>query len=171
MKIFCIADTHFSHDALVTEFDSRPPEFEKKIIRFCKSFIKEDDLLIHLGDVMVGSPDRWFEIIPEIPGRKILVVGNHDRKSYHWYMTNGFLFACESFEWAIYGLRILFTHEPVSKGNFDLNIHGHLHVNQHRESKEGNRSFLLSLEESNYQPQQLDSIIKKWQKTNNIKEI
>ena len=103
MRIFVIADTHFGHKALADKYLSRPADFAKKIIINWKRTIKSDDMIIHLGDVTVGTSTDWSFIIPDLPGRKILVLGNHDKKSESWYMANGFDFCCSAFTWHMYG--------------------------------------------------------------------
>ncbi len=119
MNIFCIADTHFDHDKL-SEYDARPVDFTSRIISNCHKVLKEDDLLIHLGDFMMGKPEKWTAILSAIPGRKVLVKGNHDSKSYSWYMNNGFNFSCRDFGWRLFGIKILFSHRPRFEGEFDL---------------------------------------------------
>jgi calcineurin-like phosphoesterase family protein len=166
MKIFVIADTHFGHKTLSTEFQSRPPDFEAKIVWHWQRMVTNDDMIIHLGDVVVGNSNDWVSVIPELPGRKILVIGNHDKNTLSWYMTNGFDFCCQSFWWRIFGVNMLFSHEPTFDGQFDLNIHGHLHNGRHREYECDERQYLVSLEKANYQPRTLESIVKEWTKSN-----
>ena len=82
--------------------------------------------MIHLGDVFIGKKEGWFEILPHLTGRKVLVVGNHDRHSCVWWMTQGgFDWACES----MILRRAYLTHKPARElpPNADINIFGHLH--------------------------------------------
>ena len=51
-------------------------------------------------------------------------------------------------------------------GHFDLNIHGHLHLERHREFETDDRHFLFSLEKTVYQPLLLETIVKEWGKSN-----
>ena len=165
MRVFVISDTHFEHRKLV-EFGSRPLDFEKRIIRNWKKMVGAEDLVVHLGDVLVGRTSKLSSIIPGLPGRKILVLGNHDQKKASWYMNNnnGFDFCCESFSWNMFGLEILFSHKPEQSGSFDLNVHGHLHLPQrHAECPVDGRHYLVSLEQNGYQPELLRSIVNSWQ--------
>lgn len=141
MNIYVISDTHFNHLKLSTHC-KRPENFSELIVKRWNETVKPDDVVLHLGDVAIG-PKRYIrDLLSLLPGRKILIRGNHDRdKSCGWWMENGFSFACDSFI-----LRsVLFTHEPAnavikSDGNrpYDqleeplpfgsvLNVHGHLH--------------------------------------------
>lgn len=166
MKIFVTTDTHFGHYSLADEYRARPGDFEKRIVRNWRRMIGDDDLVIHLGDVVVGRSVDWTSIVPSLSGRKILVLGNHDRKSISWYLGNGFDFCCSSFVWEVFGLRILLSHEPAFEGTFDLNIHGHLHGGRHREYGCDARHHLLSLEDTSYQPRLLKSLVNEWRKSN-----
>lgn len=164
MRTFVIGDTHFGHRALATRYGARPLDFEDRILRHWRNLVSEGDLVIHLGDVVVGRAPDWMATIAQLPGRKILVVGNHDTKPIHWYMSNGFDFCCQRFCWRSLGLRILFTHEPSAAGEFDLNIHGHLHLGRHRECHRDHRHLLFALEETAYQPRTLESLVRAWKK-------
>ncbi len=96
--------------------------------------------MIHLGDVQIGKKSDW--IMPSLPGRKILIRGNHDRQwSNTRWMQAGFDFACDSMQFR----SCLLTHEPanavINSNGYKpygavewglpqgclLNIHGHLH--------------------------------------------
>lgn len=119
-----ITDTHLNHDAIIKACD-RPVNVDALIIKELKMVCASQDILIHLGDVIFYQYPKLREILSQIPCKKILVMGNHDRKSKGWYMSNGFDFACDSFTWD----RILFTHKPVMSipEDIDFNIHGHWH--------------------------------------------
>ena len=165
MRVFVVADTHFADLSLASIYQSRPHNFQERIIQNWQSVIRDEDLVIHLGDVLVGRSAEWSTVIPALPGRKILVAGNHDKKSLSWYMTNGFQFCCSEFSWRMFGIQILFSHEPTEDGLFDLNIHGHLHLGKHREHKSDECHYLISLEQTHYQPRTLKSIVEAWAKS------
>ncbi len=151
MRIFIISDTHFGHFKL-EQLEGRPRNALEKVIKNWNRMVKPDDLVIHLGDYIVGSSSNYEHIIYSLNGRKVLLLGNHDQKSYSWYIKNGFDFACEAFYWEYMGKRILFSHEPQEKNTkWDINIHGHLHSGRHRDEYELTSEHLLfSLEEENY---------------------
>jgi calcineurin-like phosphoesterase family protein len=165
MRIFVISDTHFGHKALAAEYLSRPENFTRKTIENWNRLVNKDDLIIHLGDVALGGPKIWEETVSILPGRKILVSGNHDKKNLSWYMANGFDFCCSSFNWNYFGVKIVFSHEPQFEGSFELNIHGHLHLNRHKEYETDQRHYLLALENSGYQPLLLETIVNEWKRS------
>lgn len=162
MRIFLISDTHFDHQFL-EDNNLRPKEVNRKIINNWNSLVNPEDVVIHLGDVIIGTNASYKSIIPNLNGRKILVIGNHDKNVLSWYMQNGFDFACYSFSWQYLGKSILFTHEPSTlHENFDINIHGHLHIGLHRDEYElTDKHLLFSLEKENYQPVLLKTFIEK----------
>jgi calcineurin-like phosphoesterase family protein len=123
MKTFICSDTHFNHQNITTYCD-RPTDFTERIIKNWNQIVKPDDLIIHLGDVQIGKKSDW--IIPALPGKKILVRGNHDRQwsNLRW-MKAGFDFACDGLMFRNCWL----THEPAKSlpEGAELNLHGHLH--------------------------------------------
>lgn len=164
MKTFVISDTHFGHRTLSEKLGARPIGFEEKIMKSWHRMVQPEDTVIHLGDVVVGKEQTWNKFIPLLPGKKILLQGNHDTRTLAWYMDHGFDFACVQFQWEIYGLKILFSHEPTYEGSFDLNVHGHLHSGRHRDVKTDARHFLVALEDTGYCPLSLDFIVESWTK-------
>jgi calcineurin-like phosphoesterase family protein len=125
MKIFLISDTHFNHDKIATYCD-RPPDFTERIIKRWNEVVTYEDTVIHLGDVAIGNRRTVDSILAVLPGRKILVRGNHDRQhSNTWWMEHGFDFACDGMKFRNCWL----THEPSTSlaDGCELNIHGHLH--------------------------------------------
>ena len=156
MKIWLITDTHLGHDKMV-EFCGRPKNHSELILRNLYAIPKED-LLIHLGDVNIGQNEYWHNCLMNIP-KKILVMGNHDRQSHHWYYEHGWNFVCDQFISLEFGKRILFSHYPIKDdGQYDINIHGHFHNSEHRSHEpelvaiKNDKQKLLAIENTNYQP-------------------
>jgi calcineurin-like phosphoesterase family protein len=123
MNVFITSDTHFNHQNIATYCD-RPPDFTEIIIKRWHETVKPEDLIIHLGDVQIGKKSDW--IMPSLPGRKILVRGNHDQQwSNTRWMSAGFDFSCDGMLFRNCWL----SHEPAEKlpEGAILNLHGHLH--------------------------------------------
>lgn len=132
-----------------------------------KSVVSKDDVLIHLGDVCIGSDKESNGFFGGLDCRTVLVRGNHDKKSHKWYMENGWDLACDRFDLDIFGKKIAFTHIPVGwDGYFDMNIHGHFHNANHRRYEEDMKKTLngyhklLAVEYTDYQPVNLEKFIK-----------
>lgn len=144
MKIFATTDTHFGHDAMVWMGAGRPADYAEKILNSIRK--NSGDLLIHTGDFCFGEDDKWArEYIRAAAGfkRKILVRGNHDKKSDSWYLERGFDMVCEAMLCKYFGKQILFSHMPARREQGsnsywtphfppDFNFHGHLHGDNHR---------------------------------------
>ena len=165
MKIYLTTDTHFGHKKLI-EY-GRPENFEDIVFAGLKE-LPDDCLLIHLGDVGMGSDGSIHEkFITPLKCRKILVRGNHDHKSDSWYKERGWDFVCKRFEGKYFGKKILFSHIPVKDNNFyDVNIHGHFHDSTHHTQEAfilavmNDKHKLLALEKTNYKPVSLEKFLK-----------
>ena len=168
-----ITDTHFYHDAIIAACN-RPENFLELTIKNCKHLCYPQDTLIHLGDVIFYNYPNLINLLSHIQCKKILVMGNHDRKSKNWYMNNGFQFACDSFT----NNDIIFSHKPLAQfpTGVTFNVHGHWH-NLLNDPKEWDNlpewwnyktHYCLSIEEMGYKPiklSQLESIKKKANET------
>lgn len=162
-KTWLITDTHFGHDKMV-QYCGRPEDFSSIILNNLLKIVQPDDTLIHLGDICIGQDVLWHQRLAIIDCRKILVRGNHDHKSDSWYMSNGWDFVCNSFTTKFIGKDLLFSHEPLPIVDNNLNIHGHFHNTLHHEDMFGSLTLnhiCLSIEETNYKPVLLETIIKK----------
>jgi len=162
-----IADTHFSHTRIM-EFCGRPEDHERKMMKGLDG-IPKGAILIHLGDVGFPNVAAVHEaFIEPLDLRRILVIGNHDRKSVSWYLDHSWDFVCHSFELDAFGLRILFSHKPrvPLADHIGVNIHGHLHNIDYRIHDPefmgvelGKRYLKFAVEETRYQPVKLKTFL------------
>lgn len=122
--VWCVADTHFFHKA-ICKYEGRPENFNEILIANWNALVGDDDLVIHLGDVIFAGGEKLIWVNSQLKGRKVLVKGNHDNNTNEWYMDHGFMFACDGFRWD----HVWFTHEPAKflPDGCTLNVHGHLH--------------------------------------------
>lgn len=157
-NFYIISDTHFNHMNLINR-GFRPENFQEMILSNLENMVTKDDILIHLGDL------TWAKNIEErflaLPSKKILVKGNHDFKSYMWYMNHGFDFAAESFSLIFNDTNFIFSHKPIQLyHDYDFNIHGHLHTGTLDDYGFDNKKYyLISLENNGYKPESLNDII------------
>jgi calcineurin-like phosphoesterase family protein len=163
-KIYIISDTHFNHSRIVTHFGFRPYNFNDLIIDQCNKILKEDDILINLGDVIWGNKEQLKTYLSQIPGKHILVKGNHDFKhSNTFFYDSGFSFVCNQITIGKYVL----SHKPVPIKNDEINIHGHFHNMSQDHWEEDLKAiltpnhYLFSLEKTKYAPVNLDHAIPK----------
>jgi calcineurin-like phosphoesterase family protein len=168
MNFWLISDTHLGHK------DFRPAGFELKILSFLLKNVKKNDVLINLGDFVMGNDAYWCESYCKLECIKWLVLGNHDKHSVTWYMDKGFQGVFQTFTLSMYGHTILFSHEPqLDVGEYTLNIHGHLHDFSFQTIKEKDpkvyenlnpKQVLISLEKTNYRGVTLKSVVEKFDK-------
>ena len=76
------ADPHFGH-ARILELAHRPfrdvEEMDRAILERASSVVGPDDELWVLGDLALGRITDSLRVASHLPGRKVLILGNHDR--------------------------------------------------------------------------------------------
>lgn len=162
MKAYVISDTHFV-DTKIIGYCNRPENHELVLLDGM-SKITPTDMLIHLGDISMGEDETVHGLLRQtVKCRKVLVMGNHDSKSWSWYMEHGWDFVCDSFKLKYAGKIICFSHKPQPwDGDWEINVHGHLHNlghrnNEFKELKKWHR--LYSPEIMGYRPIELEKFI------------
>jgi calcineurin-like phosphoesterase family protein len=137
---FFIADTHFGHKKIV-EYTGRPSNYVGLIMAGWRKTVKPEDTVYHLGDVSFLNKEKTIKILKFLPGKKLLLRGNHDY--YHgkqWFFSVGFEEILTSTFVYREGLQsvIVLTHGPLSMEKQQaltllypkkliINIHGHIH--------------------------------------------
>jgi len=167
-----ISDTHFYHSKIVGYCD-RPVDFTQKTLKHWRRMIAPDDLVYHLGDTFFGSGSQFRSCFNSLPGKKILIKGNHDKKNTNWYLNRGFI-AVLSFAAFLIGTnlrrngeyfqytQVLLSHKPMKIPEFDgcrtINIFGHFHNNVIEKCESElvelltENHYLFSLEHTKYKP-------------------
>lgn len=170
MKTWLITDTHFGHHKII-ELCGRPEDYEDKLFASMNK-VPVKDTLIHLGDICMGydSLEHTNWIIP-LQCRKVLVKGNHDKKSSSWYMDHGWDFVVQSMVVHAQGHYVHLSHIPIPKKHLlenAYNIHGHFHNNAERGTEfidnprkgyDPKVHLRLAVEYTNYQAVPLDYIV------------
>ena len=81
MEIWFTSDTHFCHQR---EFLWGPrgftnvEEMNEAIIKNWNDVIQPDDVVYHLGDVIMGELDAGIPLVKRLNGKIKLAIGNHD---------------------------------------------------------------------------------------------
>jgi calcineurin-like phosphoesterase family protein len=155
-RCWVISDTHFSH-ANIARYCGRPADHEKQMIDNWRQLVKPRDLVLHLGDLALGRPAQMEEIALKLPGRKVIIRGNHDKKSKAWYKQLGFQII-DAFTTTFEGYTVSWTHYPGGKLNGNpealvlwpkhLNVCGHVHNRSHTNPYIIN----MSVEVNDYKP-------------------
>lgn len=158
--IYLTTDTHFDHNKLI-DLGLRQVGDEYLIWEGLR-YVPEKAWLIHLGDVSLGSDDKNHrDLIAICPAyHKILIRGNHDTRSFDWYLKRGWNAVCDGLVLVRYGKTILFSHRPRDLPEWiDVNIHGHCHLGND-ERHDDKQHILLALETVGYKPVTLKEVLK-----------
>lgn len=159
-----LSDTHFGHNRLVS-LGHRPDDFENQLIDNL-SIIGKNDILYHLGDVTLYAHEKWTQrLFDACPARtRILIMGNHDRQTVGWYYNHGWNCVCHQMDLMMYGWRIILSHVPMCEAEFmcygvnTINVHGHVHNNNHRNAILTEQHYAVVMEHD-YKPILLRTLI------------
>jgi calcineurin-like phosphoesterase family protein len=94
-KIYIWSDLHLGHGNII-RYGNRPfsdmAEMNEALLYAWEVTVKPGDTIINLGDITLKFiKERLTETIHKMPGHKILVMGNHDRRKHvRWWMDVGF---------------------------------------------------------------------------------
>ncbi|MDN3495001.1 metallophosphoesterase [Planococcus sp. APC 4015] len=81
---YVTSDTHFGH-ARISELASRPfasvSEMDAELVQRWNRSVAPTDVVLHLGDVALGTIVDSLPLTAQLNGRRFLVPGNHDRVS------------------------------------------------------------------------------------------
>ena len=163
-----ISDTHFNHIKL-DEWGERSGDWQTTIWMGLDC-IPKGDILIHLGDIAIGNDQEVHKLISALQCKKILIRGNHDKKSANWYLNNGWDFVCDGLDLLFQGYYLFLSHRPIPTfSHYNYNIHGHTHGNLHRSEEyvsyyDKNYHKDISPELVGYIPLRLDTFIKSFTK-------
>ena len=172
INIFLISDNHFNHWN-INKYCNRGfnslAEMNTTMIKKWNNIVRQKDIVIIVGDLVFtkGDSNEIKNIIKVLNGRKILVKGNHDRKSNLFYLTNGIDFICEKFEWNFNNKKILFIHnphliDPIEFVKYKYIIHGHQHnAVPFIQKKQKCICVNVSTEHINYTPLNLITLLNK----------
>lgn len=149
--LWVTSDTHFFHKAII-EFASRPENHNELMVENWRELVQPDDQIVHLGDLVLGSTEKFDKLAPNLTGRKYLLRGNHDHRKLGWYRKRGFLSADKPGVTAYRGFNIHFSHFPdkraVKRDPKAINVHGHIHENE----SPLERMINVCVEQTDYKP-------------------
>jgi calcineurin-like phosphoesterase family protein len=134
-----ISDTHFGHHRILDYCSWRRAwagslaEHDAALIAAWRERVKPDDLVLHLGDVALGSKEHLGAIRRSLPGIIVLVCGNHDR-SQPAMRAAGFNLVCSAIRIEDGDQHWIGRHNPATfsvreAGEAVRLLHGHCHGN------------------------------------------
>ena len=140
-NIFITSDTHFGHDR---EFIWGPRGFKSHvenddaIIKRWNLVVKPEDIVYHLGDVILGDNEYGINCLKQLNGNIIILPGNHDTKTrlslYEQLDNVTVLSRAELIKYKKYSFYL--SHYPTLTSNLDegaplkakvINLFGHVH--------------------------------------------
>ncbi len=129
-NFWLISDTHFGHGNIYG-YTGRPADAHERIVANWRALVTDEDIVVHLGDLALMRPDRMASLLAELPGRILLLRGNHDRQKPEVYERLG-IATIPPFTLSRGGWTVAFTHAPhpelvTTPRRQWLNVHGHIH--------------------------------------------
>ena len=132
--IYFTSDLHFGHENVI-RFNNRPFRNEREMSRVLitnyNSIVKPDDTVYLLGDLAykIGA-DQANVYFQQLNGRKILIIGNHDR--YEEYDASLFEEITHYMYLRTEGVSMALMHYPIldwqgGRNKGGLMLHGHMH--------------------------------------------
>lgn len=179
MNIFFASDHHLGHDNILTftgldgklirgEFSSIE-EMHETIVERHNKVVGKNDKTYFGGDIGL-KPQVLKEILPRMNGKKVLILGNHDKlrmDEYYKYFKS--IYGAKNF--SLHGIRMLLTHYPIHVDSefptHKFNIHGHIHektICQEGRIVNDKNYYNISLERINYTPVSLEDIAQYFKK-------
>ena len=155
-KDYFIADTHFGGEN-IRRYENRPflntEEMDEKLIENWNNIVTAEDTVYVLGDFSdYQDAEREKNILNQLNGTKILVMGNHDRHRVpHEWRELGFA-ECYPMP-VIYKDFFMLSHEPlyINSNMPYANFYGHVHGNPSYKDA-CKQSVCVSVERINYMP-------------------
>lgn len=159
-KRWIISDTHFGHNNVIT-YENRPyvnPEsMNQQLIRNWNKLVTKDDLVYHLGDVyMQMSRDKITNVLNQLNGDIILVLGNHDEDNFNFFRKCGRFLEVSPYPIVVDDW-IICSHQPMYIGSNTpyVNFYGHVHGDA-RHLNVSETGACVCVEKWNYKPVDFD---------------
>ena len=171
MKTFITSDLHFGHKNIMKFCPVTRARFRDDVSYMNEAMVKEwndmvapEDLTYILGDVAFMSGSDAGRIVNRLNGTKILVEGNHDRKTLmDATFRNAFAEVHKYLDINYNGTKCVMFHYPIAEWDQmhrgAVHFHGHLHGN--KSGLEGFRALDAGMDATGFIVQDMDSMIAK----------
>lgn len=136
-NLYFWSDLHFFHYNII-KYSQRP--FESKLqmndsmLKNYNKIINNDDVVVFGGDIAFSEIYEVSNFLKNLPGHKILVIGNHDiDKKGNFIEFDAFEATTICFDFIYQNKQFFVSHYPISQNLFSkynhqwFNIHGHTH--------------------------------------------
>ena len=127
------SDLHINHTNIL-QYCSRPfssvKEMNDALVQRWNERVKDEDTVYVVGDMFLGRPEDATPVVKSLKGRKILILGNHDR-SRRTMLECGFNETWQRKSLSLVdGRTALLCHKPLPSSTIDyvaMQVHGHRH--------------------------------------------
>lgn len=138
VDIWITSDLHFHHKGILNFCKETRPftcveDMNKKLIEDWNAVVKPEDYIFHLGDFSFKGKEATVEILEQLNGKKIFVLGNHDktlRNQFHTGIYN-IISLSDYCEIRVDGVKVCMSHFPMichnQSGRGSIMLHGHCH--------------------------------------------
>lgn len=169
-NVWFISDTHFCHNKEFVWKDRGYDNVEKMnidLINKWNSSIEYNDIVYHLGDVMLNNDDEGMRILSRLNGDIHIILGNHDtekrRKLYESIPMNVVDVSYADLFRVNKHINFYLSHYPTMTANFDdckklWNLSGHTHTADRFALKQ-HQIYNVGVDAHNGYPVNLDEII------------
>ena len=163
--IYVTSDLHFGHGNVI-KYDNRPfqdvEEMDRALIALWNNTVLQKDTVYILGDFSWYEGEKTNKILKQLHGKKILIVGNHDKKFLDDPEFNRNLFAgiYDYFELKENHVRYVMFHYPIADFNGKLrgaiHLYGHIHNTNLPLEESLEHSYNVGAVRHNYTPVRLE---------------
>lgn len=167
-NLYFWSDLHLFHTNII-KYANRPfidvSHMNKAIISNYYKIVKENDVVVFCGDISFGKVELTTNLLRGLPGKKILVLGNHDFEKnncqYRDYKVFDIVTMCFQIKKKMFNKDyfVIVSHYPISEDflpESSINIHGHIH-----QYCAGDKNINVSVEHTNFSPKNIEDLIKK----------
>lgn len=171
---YVLSDTHWFHKNII-KYCNRDTNHDSIMVERWNKVVGPDDVVLHLGDLVFtpksGLQDQFlYQIAPALNGRKYLILGNHDKKSWTKLYGEAGFEVIKPFNIKYREYEVSFDHYPaktaIRVGDRHIRVHGHIHNSGYNWS--GNRKEMkrygninVSVEVIDYTPQPIEHLLDK----------
>lgn len=166
-RVLFWSDLHLFHNNIIGYCDRPFNNVEEMNSAMLKNYyhaVHDDDLVIFGGDVAFSDVEKTRALLMGLPGKKVLVLGNHDfdtnkmtYRNYHAFdmITMAFVYPYATQSGKI--CNVIVSHYPIDDKllpDNTINVHGHIHDNV-----SSGKHINISVEWMDYCPQSIDNQI------------
>ena len=156
------SDTHFNHKNII-KYCNRPfssvEEMNDTMISNWNQLVKPEDTIFHLGDFAFGRSESIKSILSSLNGRKILVLGNHDR-SLQRMRDLGFDVVSRRYRRCYIGRSLIMCHKVQHASKCEFALVGHVHDAWKFRTVNNIKAMNVGVDVCNFYPVNLDEILK-----------